>query len=424
MTMKVVHITAHLGGGVGRILSSIAIYSKSRSEFEHIIIALEPTQTIQFEELCREHNIRVILATECDVEELLEQADIVQVDWWHHPLTSQFMVNYLERIACRLLIWSHISGCSYPHIPMSVITFPDTFIFSTPFSYENPLWTMDEREKTMQTCKVVVSSGIDFDKPVGKRSHVGFNVGYIGFLSYNKTHPDFIQFCENACDIPEIRFTIVGDTAYGEQLIEDAQHSELIRDKIKFTGYSLNVFDHMKEFDVFGYPLNPKHYGTAENVLLEAMGAGVVPVVLNQCTEKHLVQHMKTGLVVNSISEYAHALRWLHRNPLKRDMLGENASRYVIQEYHIKATVEKLDNIYEHALKMGKRTHDPVAVFGKTAYEWFHSCYTGDENNIQGVAFAETKGSAKHYLKYFGEDIELRKVVENNESRDKTLLRF
>lgn len=420
--IKVVHVTAHLGGGVGRILSSIAIHSKAEYEFDHTIITLESTLTSQFEELCTQHNVNVVLAAECDMDYILGQADIVQVDWWHHPLTAQFMVNCLSKIECRLVVWSHISGCSYPYIPSKFVLFSDAFVFTTPFSCENPFWNVEEREQILNKSEVVVSSGIDFQKPVEKRSHSGFNVGYIGFLSYSKTHPDFVKYCESACDIPDIRFLIVGDTSYGEQLVKDIQNSRIIKDKTVFTGYSLNVFDNLADFDVFGYPLNPNHYGTAENVLLEAMGAGIVPVVLNQCTEKYIVQNMETGLVVNNISEYAGALRWLYQNPIQRIKLGNNASEYINKEYYIKSTIQKMNKVYERVLKVDKRLHHSIPIFGSTPYEWFLSCYIGDENNIQGNAFAETKGSAKHYLKYFSEDKNLRKVVEKNESRSKAIL--
>lgn len=420
--IKVVHITAHLGGGVGKILSSIAIHSQEQQEVEHTIITLEPTQTPQFEQLCIEQGVNVLLASECYVEDILEQADIVQVDWWHHPLTTKFMIDYLGKIPCRLLVWSHISGCSYPHIPYQFVMFPDAFAFTTPFSLENPFWSDEERQQIIAKADVVVSSGIDFKKPVEKKLHSGFKVGYIGFLSYSKTHPDFVKYCESACDIPDIRFIVVGDPKYGEELINDVQHSKVIRDKTIFTGYSLNVLDSLAEFDVFAYPLNPHHYGTAENVLLEAMGAGVPPVVLNQCTEKYLVQNRKTGLVVNNKLEYGNALRWLYQNPLQRAILGENASHFVMKEFYIQATIRKMNKLYEKVLRQDKNLHDPHSVFGKTPYEWFLTCYEGDENNLQGNAWAETKGSAKHYFRYFREDQKLRKVVENNESRNKAKL--
>jgi glycosyltransferase involved in cell wall biosynthesis len=408
-----------MGGGVGRILSNIAIYSKNENEVEHIIITLEPTKTNQFEKLCKENNINVFLAENCDINNILNGADIVQLDWWHHPIISQFMINCLERVKCRLVVWSHISGCSYPNIFPEFVFSPEAFVFTTPYSYENISWTHNEREQIIEKSSIVVSSGIDIDKPVKKKSHFGFNVGYIGFLSYNKMHPNFVKYCENACNIPGIRFIVVGDKSYGKQLIKDVCKSKILRNKVIFTGYSLNVLEDLERFDVFGYPLNPNHYGTAENVLLEAMAAGIVPVVLNQCTEKYIVENMKTGLVVNNISEYVSALRWLYENPHQRHILGNNASEYIVKEYNIKSTIKKMNNVYGKVLNNNKKLHDFTSIFGETPYDWFLSCYKGDINNIKGIAFAETKGSVKHYLKYFIQDKKLKKIVDINERRIK-----
>jgi len=37
-----------------------------------------------------------------------------------------------------------------------------------------------------------------------------------------------------------------------------------------------------KELHAFAYPLSPRHYGTGEQVLIEAMAFGAVPVVFGQ----------------------------------------------------------------------------------------------------------------------------------------------
>lgn len=415
--IKVVHITAHLGGGIGRILSSIAIYSQIEKEVEHVIVTLEKTENSHFEQLLKEHSIKVFLQNQCCLKQILQEADIVEVDWWHHPLTSAFMHNYFNDIECRLLIWSHVSGCTYPYIKYELIKCADKFVFSTPFSFENEYWSNEEKEEVMKRVEIIVSSGIDFDAPVKKKPHHGYNVGYIGFLSYSKTHPDFVRFLEAAADIPDICFKVVGDTAYGKELIKDVQNSKLVHNKVIFEGYALDVKEKFAEFDVFGYPLNPMHYGTAENALLEAMAAGVVPVVLNQCTEKYMVRHMETGIIVNSIEEYGAALRWLKDNADKRIHMGNNASEFVIKKLHIRETVNRLNACYSDMMSQNKRLHDIYSAIGTNPYEWFVSAYWGDVNCLEGNSFAETKGSAKHYLRYFPEDKILRKVVETNESR-------
>ncbi|OOM16262.1 glycosyltransferase family 4 protein [Clostridium saccharobutylicum] len=414
----VVHITAHLGGGVGRILSNLAIHSLKQNNIEHIIITLEETENKQFEKICNQNNIKVYLANECDLIGILDHADIVQLDWWHHPLTSEFMIKYLDKIQCRLVIWSHISGISYPYIPIKLIRYADIFIFSTPYSLENEFWSQDEKNHILNNTKVIVSSGLEINEAVNKKVHNEFNIGYVGFLNYSKTHPEFVKYCEAVSDIPNVKFKIVGDKSYGKELIKDVSNSTLLKGKFDFLGYSNDVCECFEQFDVFGYILNPKHYGTAENVLLEAMASGVVPIVLNQGCEKYIVENKVTGLVVNNIDEYQIAVKWLYNNPDKCRILSCNASKYIIDKYHIKNTVVEMNEVYNEIINRPKILHNAKGVIGETPYDWFLSCYKGELNKIQDNAFAETKGSVKHYLKYFVNDIRLRKVVENNESRN------
>jgi glycosyltransferase involved in cell wall biosynthesis len=411
--IDVVHITAHLGGGVGRILSSLAIHSMKN--INHVIITLENTENKHFEELCFENNIKVYCVTECNIMNILNNADIIQLDWWHHPLMSEFMVKYLSNIKCRLVIWSHISGVTYPHIPYKLINYADEFIFSTPYSLENKYWSKENLKEIYDNTHIVVSSGLETINYINKKKYDGFNIGYMGFLSYNKTHPEYVKYCEAICDINSIKFIIVGDELYGKELIKDVKDSVILRDKVRLEGYSTDVNKYFKVMDVFAYILNPEHYGTAENVLLEAMAAGVVPVVLNQGCEKYIVEDKVTGLVVNGINEFREAIKFLYDNPSEIKRLSQNASKCIISKYNINNTIKSINEIYNSLIKKQKKNHDAKKILGNTPYEWFKFCYIGNLNNIKGNAFAETKGSAKHYLKYFKYDEKLNNIVKINE---------
>ena len=109
--------------------------------------------------------------------------------------------------------------------------------------------------------KLVVSSGNDFRSMVTKRKqHDGFHVGYVGFLGYEKTRPNFVEICEACADIDGIKFIIVGDLAYGEELLCDIERSEH-KDKFILKGYSHNVQEELSDFDVFACLLNKEHPG-------------------------------------------------------------------------------------------------------------------------------------------------------------------
>lgn len=407
---SILHITAHLGGGAGNVLSSVACSAKKNaSPFRHEIMQLEPTDNMHYVNICRKNNISLYLADEADIEDKINSADIVQIEWWHHPLTMKFMHDYLSLIPCRLVIWSHISGCKYPYIPAGFVQLPEKFIFTSPNSYENPLWSEENRDQIRKTSEMVISSSGDYTAIKSRtKSTSAFIIGYVGFLGYSKICPDFVKFCD-AVDIPEALFTVVGDTSFGEALINDVKESGM-REKFRFTGYTADVREELRNFDVFGYLLNPEHTGTAENSLLEAMAAGIPPVVLNQSAEKYIVRDGHTGFLVNNSSEYRNILRYLYERPKERIRIGKNASEYVRENFSLDNTVKGLENIYDNVLTSDKKHYDVKDVFGNNSYEWFKACLgnSGMKSSSTDLILGPSKGSICQYIEYFPKEERLK----------------
>jgi hypothetical protein len=400
-----------MGGGVGKALSGLAVYDKQN---EHVVLCLEKTQMADYVDVCAQAGVKVWNIREAEargtrLRQLADACDVLQLEWWHHPLTARFMTSELAGIPCRLVVWSHISGCGYPRLPFRFVETADAFVFASPYSLENPSWTEAERRWAEQNARIVVSSGNDYRRiPTEKRAHEGFQIGYIGFLGYEKLHPDFARFCEAAAREGDTRVKICGDMKYASQLTADLMDSP-VYEQIEFLGYVKEVENVLSTLDVFLYPLRPQHTGTAENALLEAMAAGVTPVALNQCTEKYLIRHMETGLLIENPEQCGEAVQWLRRRPEERERLGRNASEHVRQRYTLRQTVSGLGEIYQSVLQMPRRVHDLGAVFGRTPAQWFRSCCADDVERIGGVAAGMTKGSVRQYQQYFPGDVLLRK---------------
>lgn len=380
----ILHITPHMGGGVGKVLSGISCYAKkSNSNIKHKIIVLEEPEKMNFIDICKSNGVDISCSPSMEsIEREMLNADIVQIEWWHHPLIAKFM-NEFPKIDVRLIVWSHISGCTYPNLPFEFVKTPHKFMFTSKYSFENPEWTTDEKKYVKENCKVVNSSGgfnSKYKKEYSRKSD-SFIIGYCGTLTYSKIHPNFIDFC-SLVNISNEKYIFVGDNNNKEELQNKAKEND-IGDKVEFTGYTNDIYKELSKFDIFAYPLNPYHFGTTENALLEAMAFGLPVVALNQCAEKYIIEHMKTGLLANNGDEYAACIRYLYNNPTEAKRIGENARKYVLKSYSIEKTYNDLLSVYNETLSFQKKVFDFKSIFGELPYKWFLSCLGEDRKTFE-----------------------------------------
>ena len=377
--LQILHITTHMGGGVGKALSSITTYAQNHDKkYKHKILMLELPQKHKFIEICKKENVEIIFTTDKKLiyQEILK-VDIVQLSWWHHPVMAEFL-SLFPQIPIRLIIWSHVSGCNYPVLPFDFVELAHKTFFTTSYSYENPFWTEKQKEFAKMNAEIIFGAGnlLKVQK-VEPYVHQGFNIGYVGTLNYSKLNPQFARYCA-AADLPNAKFIIVGDSDNRQHIEKEAQVFDL-KNKFEFTGYLNDISEILGRFDVFGYPLNPLHFGTTENALLEAMAAGIPVVILNQSAEKYIVRHMETGLIADSIEHYGELVKYLHENPNERKRIGENARKFVLNTYAIENTIKKMNDSYEQVMKIPKKVFEFGKVFGKQPHEWFLSCLDADK---------------------------------------------
>ena len=133
--MRVVHLTAHLGGGVGKALSTLSEYLPSRQpDFSRCIVSFERLEKLQFADQIRATGTEVIVCPPRKrLLELVREADVVQLEFWNHPATFESL-HHLRSVPLRLAVWCHISGIHCPVIPPKLIVASDAFIVTTPCS--------------------------------------------------------------------------------------------------------------------------------------------------------------------------------------------------------------------------------------------------------------------------------------------------
>ena len=270
---------------------------------------------------------------------------------------AAFLADF-PQIRMRLALWAHVSGCWYPYISPAFLHVPQRFIFTSPYSLDNPYWNEAERTWARTHASVIHSSG-GFDAIRSHATHMRddhFVVGYIGTQSYAKMNRDFVKYCAAVADIPRIEFVLVGDLTNVDQIRAEAAALG-IEEKFRFVDYVRDVSAELAKMDVFGYLLSPRHFGTTENALLEAMAAGLPVVALDQCAEKYLITHNETGILIKNRNDYRRAIALLFTHPKERIRLGNAAREKVLRDFSVAHTVRQLHALYDKMLHEDKRQY-------------------------------------------------------------------
>jgi len=360
--LSILHITPHLGGGIGSVL--LNWLKKDNNNNFHTILSLDKNNNKDWREInnqCKYADIHDGCFIRNDIIDFLKinikQADIVIIHFWNHPLLYDVITNFQWPI-CRLLLWNHVNGLFPPYtIPEKLFGFVDYFVFTSPVSYEcDTVKNLSDvnKEKISVIWSTVGTEGFE---DLEKVPHTGFNVGYVGTADFGKLNHNFINLCSEV-NISGIRFIVIsGDSQ--QHLINEAIEAG-IWEKFNFLGCVPripNIPHVLSKIDVFGYPLQPQNFATCEQALGEAMMAGCVPVVLANPPEKHIIKHMKTGMIANTLDEYPRAIEYLYKNPDHLERISKNARVYARNLYDISKTIDAWNEIFEKTMKLEKREH-------------------------------------------------------------------
>jgi hypothetical protein len=114
---KILHITPHLGGGVGKAISTLINNDK---KYCHIVICLEKPINYKFYNIVKKKNKILITKKISMIQKLLKESDVVQIEFWNHPLLLKVLTS-LKTFKHRIIFWLHISGERFPKIPTKIL---------------------------------------------------------------------------------------------------------------------------------------------------------------------------------------------------------------------------------------------------------------------------------------------------------------
>lgn len=403
---KLLHISAHMGGGVGKAISGIL---KGLGEYDNTLLLLESTKDQKYINMCNEINI-IISKDIKRIKEEAQKADAVILNWWCHPLFAE-VFKALNNENLKLLLWSHINGLYYPYLPFEFVDMFDRLMFTSPCVFENKYWTLEENNIIRDKLEIVYGMG-EFDPCLSKHKinyqiNDKFKIAYSGTLNFSKVHGRFPEICRGIKEIlPTAEFHMFGRY--------DKEFSELFDSEyVKFHGFTDDLEEILPEMDAFCYPLNPENYATTENALLEAMAAALPVIVLNNPAERNIVTNGKDGVIVDNVSNVAESVKQIYQDIDFRKLIGNNARQTVIERYNFKKNCGNFKKSVEYIISASPKKYHFSALELTKPYGYFrffcgndwekvNSYLKGNKNvTLPEIFFGEGKSSFKQFNRYY-----------------------
>jgi glycosyltransferase involved in cell wall biosynthesis len=322
--MNILHITPHLGGGVGTV-----IMDWLQKVEGHQVRCLDVVN----DKAWKSGLIFIHGNSDYVTQYAIMEADIVLVHYWDHSMLAELLSQPLP--ACRLAFWVH------KHFPISEkeVAYPDRCIGTSLIQFlPDYIWSTGDIGRFLS---------------IQPKPHVGFNVGYIGTVDYKKIHPHILDMCKEIKKvIKEAHFIFIGE----DKISGLGSGVSVIDPDFTFTGKVDDVTPYLAEMDVFGYPLRPDHYGTCEQVLGEAMSAGIIPVVMNNPAEKLIVRDRWSGMIAKDEDDYVRGIASLYfiLSRHKR-YLSTNAKYEAKRLYSLDTMIQQWDEVFESMMQQPKK---------------------------------------------------------------------
>lgn len=430
--MNILHITPHIGGGVGEVLLD---YLKFEKKNNHSVILLDQISREKKNQLINSQ-IKFdsnMYTKKKKIFSEIRKNDIVFVHWWNHPLLSDLIINF-SWPNCRLIFWSHILGKYDPNsFTKKILNFPDYFIFTSPLSLGNNLLIKKNKSKYINICS---TSKFNYENVSQKKEFL--KVGYVGTFEFSKCK-------ENLLDLLNIKskkkYEIVLISNSKNKKLQKQINESILKDRIKVF-YNINnqkVKEIMKTFNIFAYPLNKFHFGTNDLSLQQAIKLNIPQLVFNNPMEKWMTKISKGSLIARNDKDFKTKLKKLiDNNSLRKKLIG-NLRKNKNKLFDFDNMVNELDRIYLKLSKQKKtkkkynnkiKKKDKFKLYLETLNtrkafikKIISKNYFLDKNKVAddkkilskeyNIWMSKTKSSPYHFQSFFCKDYKLKKLCYN-----------
>ena len=439
--MKVLNIIPHLGGGVGTSIEDYIRQSHSLG-IENSIFCLD--SCIEKPELGSIPTSFIEDAFWGDRQLLLEEivkCDVVLVHYWNHPLLTVFL-SETKLPKSKLVFWCHNSGLFEPHIiPNYVASIASRVVFSSAISTNAFNFDYLDSVGISQSATVPTVRNLDAFFEIGDarvEKKLTLNLVYVGTVSKSKMHSDSAFI-----------FSELSRRGFSVKVVGGPDH-EILAAEVRALGGTVEIFGKEKQVlkfyesaDLFIYPLRPDHYGTGEQVLLEAMASGLPVVAFNNPAERAVLRQFKWSRLVASVDEFLSSVMELTSDPKNLFCMTQEVSLKARSVYEsggmTKQIIEHLKQVSssgnQEALELTtKNVSNILAIYARSSFydESFYLHALEEPSKSIGLMtskitkellepggiekwFALDKSTPWQYLRYFPNDIGLALLVKELE---------
>lgn len=169
---------------------------------------------------------------------------------------------------------------------------------------------------------------------------------FLGRIHESKGVEDIAHALRSLKEEIDFRFILCGAGPMEDFFVHECQ--KILGDRFEFRGIvsGKQKLKAIEDSDVF---LLPSRYGEGlPMALLETMSAGLVPVVTDDASMKYIIQHKINGIHVEKKNpvDLASKLKELLGDDTLFKTVSNNARKYVVERFDVKAYVKKLNHIY------------------------------------------------------------------------------
>jgi len=416
--VKLLHVLPRwLGGGPERGLLELVHQNLTQDrKVQHRVLVLDRPISAPLFIRARHLGVSLVQGSwRAAFSQEIEDADIVVLHFWNHPLFYELLARELP--ACRLLIQCEVAGNSLPQlIPTGLLELPDSWVLTAPEGHGAAI----PGSRDVRNQRIPGLADVSRLANYSPKEHSGINTTYLGSLEPYKLHPKFPEIALRFNE--KIRSSLIGDaSASSKASLEMRLHALGLGHRVTIGGHEENISTALEASDIFTYPLNPASWSSSDKTLQEAMWLGLPPVLMAGTALDGWVKHGSTGFVATDVTDFAAAVNELADDTALRNQLGEEAKNFAQLHFDPARNAARIFALCRDLMNLPKRQRIPYGLSEQSGAERFLGAIDVDESGLSELLrrpandfgahnfiLLRGEGGIAHYLKHFPEDSSLQ----------------